>query len=554
MRIYQAIADAVVAEGVETAYCLMGDANMMLVDDLVGRHGVRAVAARHENAAVAMADGAARASGRTAFATVTCGPGLTQATTALTAAARLRVPLVLFAGDTPADGRWNPQTFDLGTGILPTGALHVPLRSPARMAENIGAAFATARRDRRPVVLSMPYDRQEDPAPDGWAPRPSSRLTHRPAEQHPDPAAVAEAARLLATARRPVVVAGRGAVTAGARAAVLELAEHAGALLTTSLGAKDWFQGHDWDAGICGGLGTEAGRALVAEADVVVAIGTQLGYFGTDDLGLLRDATVVQLDLAPGHPVEGAAFGGLLIACDARRGTEALAAELVGVRPDTATGYRTEEVRQRLAAGAAETCTGPGPLADEPGRLDPSAAITALDAALSPLHQYVFGVGHFWSFAVMHTRRPDPRDYLYSFGFGSIGNALATAIGAATARDRPTVLVDGDGGLLMHVGELGTVAREGLDMLIVVMNDGGYGSEIHKLRAKGGDPELARFHDTDFAAVARGFGMEGHRVQTLDDLAAQVKRQRDLRGPMLVEVPMALSAVSAPTRRALARA
>src|SRR5262249_30732160 len=153
-----------------------------------------------------------------------------------------------------------------------------------------------------------------------------------------------------------------------------------------------------------------------------------------------------------------------------------------------------------------------------------------------------------WSFAVMHLHRRDPADHLHAYGFGAVGHGLPTAIGAAVAAGRPVVLVEGDGSLLMHVGELATAAFEELDLLVVVMNDGGFGSEIHKLNFKGADGELARFGRTDFAAVARGFGLAGH---TLADPAELTQLVADRRGPALIDVPMSKAGISAPTRRAL---
>lgn len=543
MKVVQTIADAFVAEGTSTVFSLMGDANMLFHDDLVRRHGVRVVPVRHENAAITMADGYARATGRIGVATVTCGPGIAQTTTALTSATRMRVPLVVFTGETPSADLWNPQMWDVGLAVAPTGARHLPIRSIRTVAETVSHAFGTAHEEQIPVVVSLPYDWQELPAEtDVGTPR---RGRDRPAVASlpPLPDAVEEAAAVIAAARRPVVIAGGGAVESGAREPVRRLAERTGALLATSLRAKDWFHGDPWDLGISGGLGDATSRRLVADADVVVAVGTQLGYFATDNGRLHPQARVVQVDLAPGRPREGRPFDAIEVRADARLGVEALISNL----PEpTGPGYRTAEVKALLAERRPEVAA-----IDEPGRVDPTLAVRALDGAVDPTAQYVFGVGHFWSFAVMNTRRPDPRDYLYAFGFGAVGQGLGTAIGAAVGRDRPTVLVEGDGSLLMHIGELGTVADLALDLVIVVLNDGGYGSEIHKLGAKGGNGELARFHSTDFASVARGFGLEGHRARDPQHLSELVRWQRQTRSPLLIDVPMAHAAVSPPTRRAL---
>jgi thiamine pyrophosphate-dependent acetolactate synthase large subunit-like protein len=544
MKVFQAITDSFVAEGIDTVFSLMGDSNMMFHDDLVRRQGVRVVNARHENAAVAMADGLARSTGTVGVATVTCGPGLTQIATSLTVASRLRVPIVVFVGDTPSTDLWNPQSLDFGANVLPTGAVHAPIRSIERIAETVGFAFLTAKRDRRPVVVSIPYDLQELEVAPGFTPLPSSGFEHLKAVIHPDGDAVKTAAAVLMAAERPVIVAGRGAIAADARDAVILLAERTGALLATSLKAKNWFDGEEWNLGVCGSLGSATGRELVAEADVVVGVGAQLGYFGRDNNRLFPAAEIVQVDLSPGGPIEGAPFRGTLVAADARLGIEAIDAALAA-NGHQSQGFRTADVARRLENPIDDWL----PAEDEPGRIDPTLAMRALDAAIESDQQYVFGVGHFWSFAIMNSHRSDPLDFLYAYGFGSIGHALSAAIGAAIGRSRPTVLVDGDGSLLMHIAELGTVVSEDLDLTIIVMNDGGYGSEIHKLRAKGGDGELARFHHTDFATVARGFGLDGHRATSVDDITRLVHAQRATRRPTLIDVPTTMMALSPPTQR-----
>jgi acetolactate synthase I/II/III large subunit len=177
--------------------------------------------------------------------------------------------------------------------------------------------------------------------------------------------------------------------------------------------------------------------------------------------------------------------------------------------------------------------------------------IAELDAALPSGPLLVLGVGHFWSFAVMGLHRDGPADHLYAYGFGAVGHGLPTAIGAAVAAGRPVVLVEGDGSLLMHVGELATVAAERLELLVLVMNDGGYGSEIHKLNFKGADGELARFGRNDFGAIARGFGLEGHKLGDPAEVAGLVRDHLARGGPTVIDVPMSKDAISAPTRRSL---
>ena len=161
MKAYELIADALAQEGADVVFALLGDGNMLALAALVERHGARLVNVRHENAAVAMADGWARTSGRVGVASVTCGPGLTQVATALTAAVRNRTPLVLFAGDVPAGMAWNPQRIDQGHVTAATGARFIGVGTTSMLAPSIAEAFMVAARDRVPVVVSVPYDLQE---------------------------------------------------------------------------------------------------------------------------------------------------------------------------------------------------------------------------------------------------------------------------------------------------------------------------------------------------------------------------------------------------------
>jgi thiamine pyrophosphate-dependent acetolactate synthase large subunit-like protein len=545
VKAYELIADTVADHGVDAVFGLLGDGNMLFLAALVERHGVRLVNARHENAAVTMADGYARAGGRVGVCSVTCGPGLTQVTTALTAAVRSRTPLVLVAGDVPAGMAWNPQRTDQGLVTAASGARFAPVAALSMLAPTITEAFVVAQRDRVPVVVSIPYDLQElELEPPTGPGRPASV----PAAPRPAPSAadVAAAADRLARAERPIVLAGRGAVESGAREAILELAARTGALLGTTLLARDWFRGEPFELGLVGGLSSRTARELIADCDVVLAVGAGLGYFATDNGALLDGKDVIQVDLDPAGVSEGVRAATSYVRGDAAAAVVAIE-RLLAARGHSAAGFRTPETAARLASPLPEYPE----LRPEPGTIDPAAVVAALDEALPPEPLLVLGVGHFWSFAAMGLHRAGPADHLYAYGFGAVGQGLATAIGAAVATGRPVVLVEGDGSLMMHLGELATVEVEALDLLVVVMNDGGYGSEIHKLNFKGADGELARFGRNDFAAIARGFGIPAHTVTDPAQVAGLVAEHLARGGPTVLDVPMAKDAISAPTRRAL---
>ena len=156
------LAQAFAAEGVDTVFTLMGDANMYWSASMADNHNTRLIHARHEHCCVAMADGYARATGKVGVASVTCGPGYTQIMTALVMAARGNAPVVVFAGDAPIGASWYLQSIDQAPLALATGAHFVPVRTIDRALDCVREAFYVARAERKPVVLSVPLDLQKD--------------------------------------------------------------------------------------------------------------------------------------------------------------------------------------------------------------------------------------------------------------------------------------------------------------------------------------------------------------------------------------------------------
>src|SRR5687768_2792385 len=160
VRVYEVLAKAFAQEGVQTCFALLGDANMNWAAGLAAQ-GCRMVYVRHEHCALAAAMAYARKSREVGVATVTCGPGVTQLITALPAAVRARLPLVVFAGEAPLKSSWYNQGIDQAPMIKATGADYHPLHLPERMPIGIRDAFLQARRERRPVVIGIPFDLQE---------------------------------------------------------------------------------------------------------------------------------------------------------------------------------------------------------------------------------------------------------------------------------------------------------------------------------------------------------------------------------------------------------
>jgi thiamine pyrophosphate-dependent acetolactate synthase large subunit-like protein len=185
-----------------------------------------------------------------------------------------------------------------------------------------------------------------------------------------------------------------------------------------------------------------------------------------------------------------------------------------------------------------------------PALLDPREVVEALEKHLPQDWELVNSSGHCaWFFAQMPSRAQER--FLTIREFGAIGNGISFAMGVAAARpDRRVVLFDGDGSLLMHVQELETIRRHRMKILIVAMNDGAYGSEIHKLRAEGMPEDGAAFGYTDLAGIARGFGLAGQTVRSLDDLPRRVSEIAASDGAAVWDVHVSDKVVSRSMRRA----
>lgn len=543
-EVYDVLAECFHREGAQACFALLGDANMHWAARL-SRMGTRMLYVRHEHCAVSAAMSHARATGEPGVATVTCGPGLTQILTALPAAVRAGIPLVVFAGEAPLGAGWYNQAIDQGPLVTATGAAYRPLHHVPRMAVETRDAFLQARSENRPVVLGVPFDLQKQAWPDGDLPEPSTALRPRIGPMPPNADDVDRIAEIVAKAERIVVMGGRGAVLSGAGPACRTLAEQVGGLLATTLPARGLFHDDPFSLGIAGGFATAVARACLAEADLVIAAGGRLAQHNVDKGKLFPGAEVVQIDTAPAGTSQGRVSARHHLRADARLGVEALSQHLAGLRRSLAP-WRSDALARAIAETPADTAEFP----PDPGLLDPRDVVAALDAALPTGWEMVNSSGHCSYYFAQMPRRPVETFHTIR-EFGAIGNGISYAMGVAAARpDNVVVLFDGDGSLLMHVQELETIRRHGLRILICVLNDGAYGSEIHKLRDDGLSEEGAVFGRTDLGAIARGFGLGGRTVTETDTLPDLVREFERSNGAAVWDFPVSDRVASPVVRRA----
>ncbi|MBS4754564.1 thiamine pyrophosphate-binding protein [Nocardioides sp. zg-ZUI104] len=521
MYVHHALAQAL-RQRTGTMFGLIGDGNLFMVDSY-RRLGGRYVALTHEAATVTAAGGYHQVSSEVGVATVTHGPALTNTCTALVDAVRGEVPLVVVAGDTATKDHLSLQSIAQREVVLATGAGFEQLRSATTVAEDVATVFRRCVVECRPVVLNVPVDLQWQEVEE---PSPASPVTYPPVA--PDTAALADMVGVLASAARPLIVAGRGAVASDGGVAVLALAERVGAVLATTLRAKGLFDGHPSYVGTVGTLADERCSAAVQRADVVCALGASLNEWTTARGSLLAGKRVIHCDVSP------ASLGRYQQATvnvlgDARAVAEAAVALL-----DEAEVPAVTFAEQMRAFEPSPPVEAPAP-AD--GRVDFVAALHEVERMVPADRVLVLDGGRFWTETVKTLRVRTPRSYVHTVSFGSIGLGLGSAIGAAVAgQGRPTLLVAGDGGFMLSgISELHTAVREGLDLIVVVMNDGSYGAEHIQFRRRDMDPGLSQFEWPDFAAVATSLGAAGVTVARDADFAAAARLIEERDRPVLID-------------------
>jgi acetolactate synthase I/II/III large subunit len=518
MRVSDAVADVLTAMGADTVFGLVGSGNFHVTNALIQR-GATFVAARHECGAASMADGWARLTGRPGIVSVHQGPGLTNALTAITEAAKSRTPMVVLAADVSSNNKRSNFYVDVAALARGTGAIPARLHAPGFAVDDTVRAYQLAAEERRTVILAMPLDVQaaECEGTEGRSLRASVPSWAKSSVAEPDHNSVEQLAAAIGKSKRPVFIAGRGArISTQARPKLELLADRCGALLATSAAAKGIFRNNAWDLDVSGGFASPCAAGLIAGADLIVGWGCALGVWTTRHGGLIGpDAVVAQVDLEReaigGHrPANLGVVGDVAL-------TAAAVAEVLG-EGGNQLGYRSVELRERIAR---EVRWRDVPYDDESDgtAIDPRTLSIALDDMLPAERIVAIDSGNFIGYPAMFMSVPDADGFCFTQAFQSVGLGLGSAIGSAIARpDRLVVAALGDGGALMGASELETAVRLKLPMIIVIYDDEAYGAEVHHFGPDGYPLDTVRFPPVDFAQIGRGFGFAAARVRQRGDL------------------------------------
>lgn len=544
MNVAEAIAKTLVAEGIDTVFSLLGEATMHVVSHLAD-HGVKVVDCRHEIAAMAMADGYSRATGKPVLCAVTTGPAFAHTLVPLTSAGRSRSQVVVLTGLRSPDDLNDRQRMDHQAIARLAGVNYRPLADPDSAVDRVREVVDLARYEGRPVVFDVaeevqvqdfPWDVDERPMP-SW---------RQPQRIHPDPAVVNQVVEMLKAARRPVIVAGIGAHHSGAREELIALGDDVGALMATTLDAKGLFDDQPFNAGIAGLYSSDPVMEQFATADLVLSFGASMNQYTVAKGYLFPVAEFVQVDVLSPRPMKSGQDADCYVQGDALAAAAAIRAGLADAGGTSGPGLRSDDLAVRLQEEIDQKDI---PIDD--GLLDPREVCRELDAILPEEVGFASGLsGHFWSFTALHmTRRRDPM--VLGTYVGAIGYGVPVGIGAAIGiGGRPLVVVEGDGSLMQNVQSLETAARHNVRLLVVVMNNEALGAELYKMDMHGLNAELSVAHGLDVEGVARALGCTATTATTIDEVRTFAKEFLAGEGPYVLDARISPKVMSRTFRRA----
>ena len=524
---HQSIAQAVHDHGIETIFGLVGDANLFMADYFVSGCGGKMVPAVHEGGTVLMAQAYSQVTGKVGVATVTQGPGLTNCCTALREGVVARRPMILLCGDTPVIAPFHPQNIDQREVVKSTGAGFEQVKSPDTAARDVATAFYRARKERRPIVLNMPSDFM-------WAevkhqtvifPLPEIESVVTEGTLHED------AIGMIASAKRPLILAGAGAV--GAKDQLIRLAERLDAPLATTLKGTGLFKGHPNNIGFFGTLSTAEAYDVIGAADCVIVFGAWMHFLTTDRGELLKGKRVI---LVNNSLSDSGAFyqPDVTLIADAGHTADNILYWLdeAEIAPS---GFAKELPSHDLSVHPKGDSDKSGD-----GCINFEYALDRLNDTLPKNRIMLTDGGRYITEVWCRVDVPDPNSFHMSDNFAAIGQGMQQAIGAAHGDpSRPVVLFMGDGGFMMGgLNEFNTAVRTNCNLIVIICNDSAYGAEHIQMLDRQLDPMLTEFVWPSFAGLANSLGGHGVTVTSPAELEVAVKAIQDRKGPMIVELKL----------------
>jgi acetolactate synthase-1/2/3 large subunit/sulfoacetaldehyde acetyltransferase len=536
----RAVVELLKSEGVRHVFGIVGSTFLDVLDVLYDDRSVEYINVRHEQGGAFMADGLARVTGTPAVCLVTSGPGATNLMTGIAGAYVAHSPVVAIAGGSAlsVQGRDAFQELDLVALFRPITKLAIQVTQPARIPEMLRLAFRTAMTGRRgPVFIDIPRDVLNDQIVQMSPPGPEFYRSPRPAPPHPG--AIREAARLLAEAERPLLVAGGGVTWAAATDLVTRLTRGYGLPAVTAYGRNDAVPNDDpLYVGPLGRAGSPEAAEACRRADLLLVVGSRLGQFTSfyDERYIRPGTAIVQVDvdardIGRVYPVR------VGIQADARETLAALLDVLALDRASPAPEAWQREARELRARRQARLLgeatldavpVKPQRVYAELRRVLPRDTIVTLDAGAAPAYGYD------------RLEFVRPRTFLTPLDLGGLGFAFPAALGAKLGRPEASALaIHGDGGFLMNAQELETAVRHGIAAVTLVLNNNCWGSEkayqrqFYQARYVGtdlGNPRFDRF--------AELFGARGYYIERPEAIGDAIRDALGSGRPAVVEIPV----------------
>ncbi len=530
----QAVLASLEQEGVDLIFGYPGGQVLALYDALYDNRKIRHILARHEQAAVHEADGYARASGKVGVALVTSGPGATNAVTGIATAYMDSIPLVIITGQVPrgvigTDSFQESDTFGITMPIVKHSYL---VQRAADLPRIIHEAFYIASTGRPgPVLIDIPSDVSTEELTFDY-PKTVDIPGYKPTLKG-HARQLKAAVSILSRAKRPVVYVGGGVVSSRASDELAKFVEAYGIpVVHTLMGIGALPTNHPLNIGMVGMHGSEAARATINEADVVLALGARFSDRVIGDASeFARKAKVIHVDIDP------AEIGKV------RTADVPIVGHLTGVLADLQTVLASAEVAPAWDAWTVEVRSRKSqidPVVSGGEGLSPSDVMGALSAKLDPETSVVTTeVGQHQMWAAQHIARTLPRTFLTSGGLGTMGFGFPAAIGAVLADPAKTVVcIAGDGSFVMNCQEMATAAAENIPVKVLVMNNSCLGM-VHQWQKAFNNKRYSQTElppCPDFLTLSAAFGWEAARVTSPEDLDAALDALLAASGPYLLDV------------------
>lgn len=550
----EAIAEVLVQEGVNHVSGILGSAFMDLLD-LFPAAGIDFISVRHEQTAGHMEDAYCRLTGKAGVVIGQNGPGITNYVTAVATANMAHTPMIVLSPSAGTisvgwDGFQECDTWNLFKPIT-KASLRVP--HPKRAADILRTAFRIAYAERGPVLVDIPRDYfygeldEEILQPSQYRIAPGGIG---------NPEQFAEAVAVLRTAKNPVIVSGRGVVDSGCLDTIKALAEHLGAPVATTYLHNDAFPcDHPLWTGPIGYMGSKAAMRILQKADVILAVGTRLSYFGTlpqyDINYFPKTAKIVQIDINPRHiaKTHPVAVG---LCADAAHASEELLARLRAALPPS---KDFESVYGRVKSELGDWYAEIAAIAEEPveaGRMHPRKALEVVGRFITETNAIATtDIGNTSSTANSYLRFRNLKRHIATLTFGNTGFAYQASLGAQLACPEDTVVsIVGDGAWGMSLFEVPTAVQYNLPVIATVYNNGAWCAEkknqidFYNNRFVGAD-----IWSKSYAKIAEAMGADGYRVNTQKDLAEALDAARKNRRPAVIEIMTDGTRLAPPFRR-----